>query len=407
MLTSIVCIGDLHFAPGPRQADRERALDQIISEGLALEQLGAWVMPGDLFDAGAAAKDCNGFDERLQRMASAAPVLLTYGNHDRAGDLDGFARLQAACPIFVVSRPMTVRFALATGQTASIFVLPYPHRAGLVSAGVAKDQVVAIGADLLEPIFMVAAAELQAAHAAGDLTMMIGHVNIAGSIASTGQPQIGHEIELHPRHLDRLGDIPKIFSHIHKPQELHGAHYIGSICRLDYGEIEAKRYLVIDFDDEETHIRSCPIDVAPMFHITGTLDRNGFTLSAESAADAEIWRRYCAVDWTGCDVRVRYSHQASEGEVLYKQILDEAFGSALRLKIESVVISDRELRAPAVAAAKTVPDKLAAMRQVEQLPASVAGKVAALQNCSKDELLTELAAMLRDIEQPQKETVAA
>jgi hypothetical protein len=59
--------------------------------------------------------------------------------------------------------------------------------------------VVETAADVLEPIFITAAAELQAAHEAGDLTLMIGHVNVAGAITSTGQPNIGREIELNPR----------------------------------------------------------------------------------------------------------------------------------------------------------------------------------------------------------------
>jgi hypothetical protein len=74
------------------------------------------------------------------------------------------------------------------------------------------------------------------------LTLMIGHVNVAGAQLSNGQPSIGHEIELNPKHLDRLGDIPKLLNHIHKPQTIAGAHYAGSVCRLDYGEIEEKRY---------------------------------------------------------------------------------------------------------------------------------------------------------------------
>jgi predicted MPP superfamily phosphohydrolase len=95
-MTSIVHIGDVHAAPGPRSADRWRAVDQIIREGLALEQLGAWLIPGDLFDALSTTEDRNAWDARLQRMADAAPVVIIYGNHDRPGDLDGFANLKAA-----------------------------------------------------------------------------------------------------------------------------------------------------------------------------------------------------------------------------------------------------------------------------------------------------------------------
>jgi hypothetical protein len=80
--------------------------------------------------------DRNALDYCLQEMASRAPVVLCYGNHDRPGDLDGFARLRAANPIYVVDRPGCVRIRLATLEFATVFVLPYPQKAGLVGAGV-------------------------------------------------------------------------------------------------------------------------------------------------------------------------------------------------------------------------------------------------------------------------------
>ncbi len=401
MLTSVVCIGDLHLKPGDRQADRERALDQIIREGLALEHLGAWLIPGDLFDAGAAAKDCNGVDERLMQMAAKAPVVICYGNHDRPGDLDGFSRLQTAFGITVVDRPKTLRLTLATEELLSIFVLPYPHKGGLVGAGVAPGAVVPTAADLLEPVFMVAADELAKAAAAGDLVMMMGHVNIAGAITSTGQPNIGREIELSSKHLDRLGDIPKIFSHIHKPQEIAGAHYIGSICRLDYGEIEEKRWLEVQFSDEETLNVSHPIDVAPMFHIDGVLTSAGFVAEDGGAHHAMLH------DWTGADVRVRYRYQASERAVLNPALIAPLFAGALRLKVEGIAIADRELRAPAVATAKTLPEKLAAYRMEDTLPPSVDDKVMLVAHHDQAAVLETVAAAIAAIEQPEKVTVAA
>ena len=46
MTTSFVHIGDFHAAPGPRNADRYRALVQILKAGFALPDLGAWLWPG-------------------------------------------------------------------------------------------------------------------------------------------------------------------------------------------------------------------------------------------------------------------------------------------------------------------------------------------------------------------------
>lgn len=428
-MTSLVHIGDVHAAPGPRSADRWRAVDQIVREGLALEQLGAWLIPGDLFDALSTTEDRNAWDARLQRMADVAPVVIIYGNHDRPGDLDGFANLKANHSIYVIDRPHVLVLRLATLQMAAIFCLPYPQKAGLVGAGVASGDVVAAGGDLLEPIFMTAAAQLQDCAAAGMFTLMIGHVNVAGAQLSNGQPSIGHEIELNPKHLDRLGDIPKLLNHIHKPQTIAGAHYAGSVCRLDYGEIEEKRYLVVNFYDEDTEIVSKPLDVAPMFHVEGELTRDGFFLSQDAplcpicdgiGTDQDALEftdvappcpscdgRGRRLIWEGCDVRVRYSYKASEKAVIKEEAVREIFKHALRLKVEGVAISDRELRAPAVAAAKTLPDKLAAYRKVEQLEPSIAAKVALLERGDTTAVLAGVVERLRVLEQHEKARVAA
>lgn len=402
----IVGVGDIHEHPGPRNEDRLAALDQIIREGLQVPELGAWAVAGDLFHAKSTPAGRNALDERLQRMAAVAPVLVLYGNHDEPTDLDGFARLKTGHPIYVYDRPHVAVIRLATSDMAAVFALPYPHKTGLVAAGLAPGAVVDTAADLLDPIFMVAAEQLEAARHAGMRTFMLAHANIVGSIASTGQPQWGREIEVSARHLDRLGPILKLFGHIHKPQDISGATYIGSVCRLDYGEVEEKRYIVAALEaDSSFTIESRPIAVAPMFLVEARVDPTGFHLPAD--CDAEIARRSCNRDWSGCDVRVRYSYKTSERAALPSEdAIREHFASALRLKIESVAEPDRELRAPEVAAAKTLPDKLAAYRKEVTLPASVADKLALLEH-SGEGLLTIIAERLKAIEQPERVQVAA
>lgn len=411
MLTSFIHIGDGHLQPGPRQEDRLRALDQIITEGLALPNLGAWLWPGDLFHAGAAARDCNGIDERLQRMAKKAPVVICYGNHDAPGDLDGFARLYAPYPVYVIDRPRVVSVPLAGGHSmASIFVLPYPHKGGLVAAGVAKNDVVPAAADLLEPIFIEAAAQLEKDRAAGNLPLMIGHVNVAGSIASTGQPNIGREIELSPRHLDRLGPIYKGLNHIHKAQDLHGAYYAGSICRLNWGEVEPKSYVVITYDTESraqyrdgipSMIERRPLDVAPMFHVEGTLSlEDGFVLGNgyDVVTDShEIGNRYMTRDWKGCEVRVRYRCKSSEKAVLDEARVRAPFTDAARLKVECLVDLDRDVRAPEVAAATTLEGKLVAYLHAP-LADGLRFKLAALEAGDDEQILRDVTARLSELE---------
>lgn len=400
-MTHIAHIGDIHSCADNRQPDRLAALDWIIEGILALPSLGLTAIPGDLFDGTSGPEDRNALDERLQRLASRAPVLICDGNHDPKGDLDGFARLQSAWPIYVhPAKAGTVRMKLATGAWATIFVLPYPHKGGLVGAGVAAGDVVSTAMDLLEPIFVVAASELEAAAAAGDLTCLFGHVNVAGAITSTGQPNIGREIELPARLLDRLGPIYKGLNHIHKPQEIAGAWYPGSIVPQTYGEHEAKRYLVIEFEaggrsaNREApigpwsyQVRAIPIPCAPMFLVEGVLSPAGFVLDD---ADAEVVRRFLAHDWAGCDVRVRYRYQASERAVLNPARLQDLFAGALRLKTEGRAIPDRDLRSPAVASATTVSQKLAAYMKAETLAAPVEQKLSALEQLEAAELLASV-----------------
>lgn len=406
-MATFVHIGDFHAAPGPRNADRYRVLDHILTECEACT-VSAWLWPGDLSHQRQAIEDKNALAVRLREMASRAPVILVYGNHDLPGDLDVFAHLQARYPIAVVSRPECVRLQVATGEMATIFCLPYPTKGGLVAQGVIPADVVEVGGDALEPIFMRAAYDLDQARRGGDLTLMVGHINVAGSITSTGQPNIGREIELSPRHLERLGPIYKGLNHIHKAQTIAGAHYAGSVCRLDWGEVDPKRYLAVTVDDGGVLVQSCAIEVPPMFHVEGELTREGFRLSEVSALDADIERRYHAGDWAGCEVRVRFRYRQSERDVLDESLVRTPFADGLRLKVEGVAVPDRAVRAPAVAAALTLAGKVAAWAEVVDItPApTLVEKLARLEQTEPAALVAAVSAELAELAEEFEEAVA-
>jgi DNA repair exonuclease SbcCD nuclease subunit len=242
-----VHIGDLHLGPNARNVDRRAALLQIVREQLLAGPVSAWLIPGDLNHGLMTIDDRNFLTDITQQMAAHAPVVTCYGNHDLPGELDFLSRLAGQWPIWVVNRPDVIRVQLATGAIAAIFVLPYPTRAGLVAAGTPSDQIVDAAAQALEFIFLNAKTQLDAAVAEGCIPLMIGHVNVGGSFTSSGQPNIGREIELNPALLNRLGPIYIGLNHIHRAQEIDGAVYAGSCCRLDWGEIEEKRYLTVDY----------------------------------------------------------------------------------------------------------------------------------------------------------------
>lgn len=443
MFTNLIHIGDVHAAPGPRNADRFRALDQIIAEGCALDILGAWLLPGDLNHARMTIEDRNALAGRLMWMASRAPVVICYGNHDAPGDLDVFAKLKTDWPIYVVDTPRCVSVLLAdNGGQATIFVLPYPTKAGLVTAGIAHGDLIPTASDALDAIFMQAAADLDVARARGDLTLMIGHVNVAGSTMSAGQPNVGHEIEIGPQQLARLGPIYKGLNHIHVAQDLHGAYYAGSICRLSWGEIEPKSYLVITYDSTNwkeltaanipSMIERRPIDVAPMYHVEGELTAEGFTwrcTAGPGGVSQEPPRCVCAgylvdstillaekgclkccgsgVCWHGCEVRVRVRFKQSARSILELARVRGEFEGALRLEIEPIATPDRDIRAPEVALVRTLPEKLAVYAKVADLTPGQLGKLAALEHHDPQRLLSDVAAEMARLEGREKASVAA
>lgn len=367
MLTQLVCIGDSHFCRNARQPERLKALDAIIAAGLALPKLGAWLWPGDLFHGlhTTHVRDRNELADRLITMANAAPVIGCRGNHDPAEELQIFERLQTKWPITLDEAPRVRSVELATGKVATVFVLPWPDRAGLVGEGVAHGDVGAAARLALDALFMDAAAQLEAAAGRGEIPAFITHASITGAVASNGQPQVGAGIEVDASMLSRLGSILKIANHIHAGQEIAGAIYPGSICSLDWGEVHPHRYLVVDYASPSVFaVRSVVLDVAGLWLVEGELSREGFVWHVEKGPTGE------PVDppasWRGQEVRVRARYKQSEKGVLdmAKAGLLANFAEANKFELELVAVPDRSLRAPAVAAAVTTVDKVVAWAEV-------------------------------------------
>lgn len=354
--TCLIFIGDPHFGrAGNRNADRYRALDQIIDYGFGLDNLGAWCFAGDLFDTKSVIEDRNAIAARLQRMASVAPVCLPYGNHDLPGDLDVFARLAASHPIAVVDAPQVLHWRLATGVAAAIFVAPYKHRASTILAGAVPSLVPEAAEGEMAPVFTAAAAEMDSAAVDGALTCVLAHQNIRGALSSVGQPQIGADIEFTPSLLERLGDRLKVFGHIHLPQEIHGAHFVGSLIRQDYGEREEKRFLVAQFERAGDcwvyELRSVPIDIPRMHNVEGRLSPQAFDiLSVDGGTDKPA-------TWDGSDVKCKYSYRKDEIGALDVAKIHAEFAGCRSLKLDAVPVIERDVRAPEVAAAVTVDEK--------------------------------------------------
>ncbi len=394
----VACIGDVHARAGhSRNAARLKALDAIIAEGLALPNLSCWIQLGDLFDGKSSVQDRNDIAPRLQVMAEKAPVVILGGNHEAPGDTEILGRLEARYPIGVATSPQVVR--AYTGGVA-IAAMPYPSRGGLIAGGTTAADTLQTGQRYLEDILRGFGSELLERVQVGRPTLFVGHLNIAGAVYSSGQTSIGHELELDPSALRLLGDMPKVLGHVHAPQEIGGAYYAGSITANSWGEREAKRWILVEFEEgRDYRIISRPIDTPPMVHVEGRLTREGFTLNPGD---------YPA-SWDGIETRVRYSFLASERDVLDHSLVRAPFAGALRLEVEPIAVPDRALRAPEVAAARTLADKVQAWAHLSgaTVTESVLAKLAALEHQDAAQALSTVATQIAALEHAEKSEAAA
>jgi len=367
-----------------------RSWDQIIHEGRLLANLGAWLHVGDVFDARSTPDDRAEVAQRFQAMGEVAPVLVAHGNHCAPGDLPLMAKLKSRHPIYVAVRPEVFRFTLATGEAAAWGLIPYPHRSALVAAGVPHQDIGTAAAVALDAICMSMAHEMAEARTQGALVLLAGHGTLAGARTSAGQPMgLDGDIAFTATMLERFGDIPKLFGHIHAPQELYGAWYTGSIAASDWSEIEEKRYCVVSWDGTRWAMTSHPLDTPKLYHIDGRLTPDGFDWTCDDGDEAH---QAGPGFFAGSEVRVRYHFLAAEKAALDESLVRAPFVGAARLDVEPIALRTRSVRAPEVAAAVTLDQKVQAFVRSAGLDWSpgLDAKLAALQQPDGAAFLTEV-----------------
>lgn len=413
-LIQVACIGDTHLQSTHwRNDDRLAAFDAALNAALELPQLRVIVHMGDIFHGATTPEDRLAAADRLERAAKHVHVIEVEGNHGKPLDTSLYTRLRTQNGIHVCTEPELIHVG-----GVLFAVLPYPSKAAMVAAGATREAQVKIAHDA----FDLMAIE-DTAGAWQDWTgpkMLIGHLTIAGAVTSVGQPLVAVELEMDPLTLARYGDCPKVFGHIHKHQVVGDAVYVGSSCRMDWGETERKGWLLVQFAgptklDTRAHSwQFKELPVPPMYHVQGTLSRNVFEWQVRKGPDGPIdtlptGRIKCTdcggqhptvgggllfdvtdggepddststallcnvcngqgelVDWTGCDVRVRAKYPQAERLVHgdAKERIARMFPNARYRDIELIAVQSRELRAPEVAAAVTVGEKLKVMARLD------------------------------------------
>ena len=355
-----VIIGDVHLRDDEFNPHRMRILEDL-AERFAQpveERAGVWVLLGDLNHALMRIADRNFLTGFLRELVRTGPVVIVRGNHDRIGDLDVFARLIPETHL--VYAPTTFyclddkggrarlsrRVDGATVNGFRLRVLPYIDR---------KPSDADVPARFDELIGQWDADCLEAQrHGA----MTVGHMNVAGALASTGQPQIGREFELSQAHVELLARQGPVFmGHIHKPQFVGSAVMVGSVCQQDWGEEgEEKRIVVYDssIDEPGKHAHQVvPVPGPKMLTVSTYTNPDGTIQTAGMPVD----------DWPShLRVRVGYNPvgQPPDFEALRRQI-----PSDVRVKFVGVPDEVGEVRCREIAEASDLDDKVAAYCAVQ------------------------------------------
>lgn len=368
-------VGDLHLDDySDNFDDCVAALDAVIIDALSVGVL-AWFWPGDLCHKAMGIRSKNVLVSRVQQMANVAPVIIIKGNHDKDGDLDFLTELETAWPVHVINDPKTLLLDLPTGEQATVFCLPYPNKGALVAAGA---DVAAVAHAALDTLILNGVSEgaehIRTCSKEGrqmPYQFMLGHVSVAGSVASTGQPQIGNELEVDQATLKMFATGYVGLNHIHKHQVVSNAVYAGSLCRLDWGETERKGWIVIEAEPMPSAFSWAfrEIKVPARWHVEGNLTAaDGFAYEVRKGPDGQ--HEEAPESWTGDDVRVRVRYQQTESAMVALQLagIKNLFSGARRVDVEPIVISDRQVRAPEVIAETTVKGKLQAWARLSEIP---------------------------------------
>lgn len=394
----IAVIADSHFSEDSRFEETIR-LHEWIAEHAATQKVDLVVHTGDVFDKKSTPRERIVVAEWLQAMAEIAPVLIVRGNHDVIGDLAIFRELRAKNPI---------RVAEAAGVYVlggvAVAAVAWPRKAHLLAqlkAGHEESEQAA--GDALRDVLRGLGAEL-AKHDGPRLLAM--HAMVRGSVTSVGQPLVGCDLELGLEDLALAGADFAALGHIHKGQDWEIGDmpvvYPGSPRRTAFGETEPKGYLLVDLDEGVALWNRVIVPATPMELLTGTWwpeakpePTFGFPAEEEDGYEPPpLHFRITGGELAGAEVRFRYRVAVDHREAaraaaieLRERIL--MVGRAATVKLEEEVVATVRARAPEVAAAKTLPEKLVALWKARAIDIDDARRVRVL--AKLHELETEAA----------------
>lgn len=363
----VAVIADSHFDEASRFEECVRIHDWI-ADDLGSRGVDMVLHSGDIYERRSTPRERFAVARWVQRIAAIAPVVIARGNHDAIGDLPLLERLKTRHPIFVYEGVGVVR---AGG--CAVGVLAWPQRSNLhtIAGAYGHEVIEQHAADALRNVLRGLGQEL-AEQPEDHPRILLSHAMVRASRVSTGQPLVGCDFELGLEDLALAGADLYALGHIHLGQDwtIAGAPcvYPGSPRRTAFGELEAKGYVLVNFDEVDGHRRECEdwprwerieTPATPMVLLEGEWKRS----SGLSLTGMEHWSTLETL--RGAEVRLRYEVATDDREAARGDAESEADRfrklGAVNVKVEEVVRPEQRARAPEIATAQSLEAKLDAL----------------------------------------------
>lgn len=350
----VLCAGDHHWDKSSRWDECRRVHDWMF-ELAVRERVQLFVSCGDIYERASIPEERIAVAEWLQAMAEQCPALIIKGNHDTQRDLELLARLDSKHPIAVEERAGVHVF----GELA-VAAVAWPDRGRILARGreLGLPESDTLAQESLRHVLLGLGQQL-AQHAGP--TLAAGHFSVDGAVVSTGQPLVGQPMNVGLSELALLQSPLVIMGHIHMPQAWrHGATeilYTGSPYRTAFGECEDKSVVLVEYAGLPSW-RRVPTPCAAMHLIDD--EWNGSERSFAAHLSPELPQNI-----QGAEIRFRYAVAPDQREGAREAALEIkenllAAGAASVL-LEECVRTQSIARAPEVAAAQALGDKLLAL----------------------------------------------
>lgn len=357
MIRRVAIVADSHFDEHSR-FDECVFVHNWIAEDIARRDVELVLHSGDVYERKSTPKERQAVAAWVQRITDQAPLIIVRGNHDPLGDLKLLERLDTQYRVRVVEDAQLVE-----EHGFVVGCLAWPTKSSVLALGATSHaEGEQLASDALRNVLRGLGQQMAGDH--GLPRILLAHAMVRGSVTSTGQPLVGCDMEIGADDLALAPAELYALGHIHKGQSFAGAGaarsivYPGSPRRTAFGELEPKGYVLATFDgpallDWELIETPC----APMLLLEDEWGSGEWRVGLHGLPESV----------EGAEIRFRYTVPAdlreAAREAAARVAEDLLARGAVEVKVEPVVRPANMARAPEIAKAATLPEKLASYWQ--------------------------------------------